>query len=70
MMSHPYVALALMEDRHRELVAEADRHRRLAAAGTAHRSRKRARTRREPDSAGVAGDKLPAWRDRVALPPQ
>ncbi|MGX6605258.1 hypothetical protein ACWKSP_24445 [Micromonosporaceae bacterium Da 78-11] len=48
MMMHPDLILALANDRHRELIAEADRYRLLAATRAARRARKAPAVRGRP----------------------
>jgi hypothetical protein len=53
MMMHPDLMLSLVNDRHRELIAESDRQRLLTAARVARRDRK-ARTARGRPTGSLA----------------
>jgi hypothetical protein len=48
MLMHPDLMLALVNDRHRELIAEADRGRLLASARVTRRARKTSTVRGQP----------------------
>ena len=48
MWMHPDVMLSLVNDRHRDLIADADRERLLTIARTARRARKTAAARGRP----------------------